>query len=155
MILRMSSNNRLGLNIIKSTVLHTAQNIYSRPLVRNRIVKIDGRVLTESSSVQTIGAVFDDMLTFSELNISTHNIQKALGGLGAVIGSELCNRSPPSSTFVKQFSFPIFNAALLYLETVVEGDTGMVKILQSTTIRFLYVLRWYNRVSFREEGHWF
>lgn len=40
---------------------------------------------------------------------------------GAVIGSELCYRSPPSSTFVKQFSFPIFNAALLYLETVYRG----------------------------------
>lgn len=40
---------------------------------------------------------------------------------GAVIGSELCYRSTPSSTFVKQFSFPIFNTALLYLETVSRG----------------------------------
>lgn len=40
---------------------------------------------------------------------------------GAVIGSELCYRSPPSSTFVKQFSFPIFNATLLNLETVSQG----------------------------------
>lgn len=81
MILRLSSNNRLGLNIIKSTVLHTAQNIYSRPLVRNGIVKIDGRVLTESSSVKTLRVVFNDMLTFFDHNISTHNVQKSLGGL--------------------------------------------------------------------------
>lgn len=40
---------------------------------------------------------------------------------GAVIGAELCYRSPPSSTFVKQLSFPIFNTALLYLETVSRG----------------------------------
>lgn len=80
MILRMSSKNRLGLNIIMSTVLHTAQSIYSRPLVRNGIVKIDG-VFTESLSVKTLGVAFDDMLTFSDHNISTHNIQKSLGGL--------------------------------------------------------------------------
>lgn len=39
----------------------------------------------------------------------------------AVIGSELCYRSPPSSTFVKQLSLPICNNALLYLETVSRG----------------------------------
>lgn len=38
-----------------------------------------------------------------------------------VIGSELCYRSPPSSTFVKQLSFPICNTALQYLETVSRG----------------------------------
>lgn len=75
-------------------------------------------VFTESS-VKTLGVAFDDMLTFSDHNISTHNIQKSLGGLRA--RSELCYRSPPSSTFVKQVSFPICNTDLLYLEAVYRG----------------------------------
>lgn len=74
---------------------------------------------------------------------------------GTVIGSELCYRSPPSSTFVKQFSFPIFNTALLYLETVSRGRHWNDSNIAEYTIRFLYVLRWYDRVSFREEAHWF
>lgn len=119
----MSSNNRLGLNIIKSTVLHTAQNIYSRSLVRNGIVKIDGGVLTESSSVKT-PELCSTTCSHSLTTKSAPTIFRKLWvDSEAVIGSELCYRSSPSSTFVKQLSFPMFNSALLYLETVSWRET--------------------------------
>lgn len=47
--------------------------------MRKGIVKIDGRVLTVSSSVKTVGIVLDDILTFSDH--ITYNIQKMFGRL--------------------------------------------------------------------------
>lgn len=147
----------VGLNITKSTVLHTSQNIYSRPLVRNGIVKIDERILTEWSSVETLGVVFDDMLTFSDHNISTHpqyseSFGWTQGPLSVQSFATVARQAPPSSN---NFHFQFLMLLYCIWKQYLKGDTGMIQILQSTTIRFLYVLRWYDRVSFREEAHWF